>query len=654
MSGRTAAKLLDTPTAIWKTVTKAGGLDLKYHGDMDEDIIRSLLHALGADASKTLDSAISDPSLTVERFVGALLEALNPFSAMLSDLLAMFERAGATRTDHSLQIDFDFGNAPKLSFDLRQFRDWIEKVERVRELVRVRRWSSSDLWDLAGALRSSDNSRMDTRAERWTFEYSELQRWPEFDLPLPVSGDATLDEALAKCFNVWSMVVRETSKFGRDRRELHERARSVDESRDEGEGNWSLRFLANMDSNLWAGSVASGMHRAALKARSLPEADRRAFIDPRIQNIEELFARVPSMTIEEENIRRVLVEFLNLPIWQQRHELYSAWIITLIADALSDRELRFHLDNGLLSFSFGGSHIATADSTMPRLHVWTELRSPLQEPSRLSRRKSIQPDYTLVTDPMTSLNSAVVVVECKQYRRFSKKNFSHAVIDYAAGRPNAQIVLAAYGPVRDDFLKSLSPDVADRITLLGHLRPGDADTRERFRRAVRSAITNRLPASETEIPRIAVAQTDADALKSVKLSWRATPRDLDLFLGIWHGEEWAHICCGSHGNTAAFPWAQLDRDVRSGFGPETITVAKLLEATYRCSVRNFSHETPLAGSGAEIVIVQRDSEIRLICPRAGSGTFWHVFDFDARAQRLIIVNAIIEVEPTKAFPNPSH
>jgi len=175
---------------------------------------------------------------------------------------------------------------------------------------------------------------------------------------------------------------------------------------------------------------------------------------------------------------------------------------------------------------------------MPHLHVWTELRSPLAEPSALSGRKNIQPDYTLVADPITSPNSAVVVVECKQYRRFSKGNFSKAVIDYAAGRPNAQIVLAAYGPVRSDFLTELAPEVANRITLLGHLRPGDAATRAQFRETLRDAIMRRFPFSERPAAsRLPIADSGTAALKSVKLSWRATPRDLDLHLGclVWPG-----------------------------------------------------------------------------------------------------------------------
>src|SRR5947199_10791827 len=104
MPARSAAiqtKLLDTPASIWRALTKRGGLDLDYHNDMDEDVVRSLLLALGVSPAIKLTEALRDPDLTVEEFMRALLEALNPFSAMLTDLLAMFERAGARRADHS-------------------------------------------------------------------------------------------------------------------------------------------------------------------------------------------------------------------------------------------------------------------------------------------------------------------------------------------------------------------------------------------------------------------------------------------------------------------------------------------------------------------------------------------------------------------------
>jgi len=643
-------ELLDTPAAIWKAFTARGGLDLKYHNDMDEDIVRTFLRASGSPPPPTLEAALRDPDLTVEDFMGRLLEALNPFSRMLSDLLAMFEQAGARRTDHSLRIDFDFGNAPKLSFDLRQFRDWLETVKRVRELVGVRRWSLDALWTLNSLLGTDSNRKQQTdAAEPWLFEYRERRRWPDFQLPRPVSGDTVLDETLRKCFKVWETVVRESSRFGPSRDELRERGARNEEPAEQEDG-WTANFLVHLDLDNWAGFVAASMHNLALMARSLPEAERRRIIDERVRPIEELFARVPTTTVEEENVRRMLVEFLNLPIWQRRHELYSAWVVTLIADALAGRDLHFHLDNGLLSFSFGGSHLATAQAMYPRLHVWAELRSPLTEPSPLSGRRHIQPDYTLVTDPITSPGSAVAVVECKQYRRFSKRNFSHAVVDYAEGRPNAQIVLAAYGPVRDDFLAELLPETAARITLIGGLRPTNSPARDAFRATLQNALAKRYASVAEEppsVPSVPISRRTDVPLMSVRLSWSAKPRDLDLHLGVWYGGCWTTVNFRSSGNVSEFPWAALDHDVQRGFGPEMITIAKLLDGTYRCYVNDFSGDAPLVGCGAEVAISYHGSEMRVTCPRAGSGRFWHVFDYFVEPDRFVVVNTIVEGSPVE-------
>lgn len=640
--------LLATPREVWETVKTHGGLDLEFHDAMDEDVVWSLVRALGGSGTEAIDDVVNAPSLTVERFVGALLEALNPFSAMMSDLLTLFEEARAKRTDSSLQVEFDFEHTPKLSFDLRQFRDWIERVQKVRELIRVPQWSYESLWSLSGVVRSNTRNDVTPDANPWLHEYFEERRWPEIELPCPSSSDPAFDATLRKVHQVWATVVRETKKFGSDRDDIHRRAFAVRANGEGVEDSWSIRFVGRVDHDGWAGSFAAGMHEKARHARNLPEAERRAFVDPIVAAVEDVFARVPSSVSERDTLQKVLIEFLNLPIWQRRHELYSAWVVTVIAEALRDRDLRFHTDDGRLSFSFGGSHLATAEATVPHLHVWAELRSPLETTSELSGRNNIQPDYTLITDPITSAGSAVVVVECKQYRRFSKGNFSKAVIDYAHGRPNAHVVLVNYGPTRDDFLSLLPADEANRISLIGHLRPGRAEERSRFLATVRNALLTRYPAPAGEVapqPRIPIATAHTTALQSIQLAWGLAPVDLDLHLAVWHAGAWTSIDFRETGNTGVFPWASLDTDVRSGMGPETITIAKILATTYRCYVHNYSGDGRLAGSGATIVVRYRDADLRLTPPAPGTGRFWHVFDYIAEDDVLIAVNTIVDAEP---------
>ncbi|HEX6084017.1 MAG TPA: hypothetical protein VF266_05800 [Thermoanaerobaculia bacterium] len=649
------SSLLATPREVWETIKTHGGLDLEFHDAMDEDVVWSLVRALGGSETDAIEDIVNAPSLTVERFVSALLEALNPFSAMMSDLLTLFEKVHAKQTDNSLQVEFDFEHTPKLSFDLRQFRDWIERVQKVRELIRVPQWSYESLWKLSGVVRSSTRGGVTPDADPWLYEYFEERRWPEIELPSPSSGDLVFDATLRKVHEVWTTVVRETKKFGTDRNDIHDRARAVRANGEGAEDAWNIQFVGGVDHDNWAGSFAAGMHEKARHVRNLAEGERRAFVDPIVAAVEGVFAGVPSSIVERDMLQKVLIEFLNLPIWQRRHELYSAWVVTVLAEALRAHDLRFHTDDGRLSFSFGGSHLATAEATVPRLHIWAELRSPLEKTSALSGRNNIQPDYTLITDPITSAGSAVVVVECKQYRRFSKSNFSKAVIDYAHGRPNAHVVLVNYGPTRDDFLSLLPADEANRISLIGHLRPGRAEERSRFLATVRKALLARYPAPAGEVtlqPRIPIATAHAAALQSIQLAWGLAPLDLDLHLALWHAGAWTSIDFRETGNNGVFPWASLDTDVRNGTGPETITIAKVLATTYRCYVHNYSGDGRLAGSGATVDVRYRDADLRLTSPAAGTGRFWHVFDYIAEDDVLIAINAIVDAEPLHAGDAP--
>ncbi|HYR28278.1 MAG TPA: hypothetical protein VEU30_07405, partial [Thermoanaerobaculia bacterium] len=596
-----------------------------------------------AASADDFDRALDEPSLTIERFLGALLQALGPFSRMLSDLLALFERAGARTTDASLRINFDFDNAPPLSFDLRHFRDWLSSLQKVRELVAVREWSPEVLWRLHSALqvpshRSEFPGTAGTPAERWGLEYVREGRFFVPELPPPSSGDGDLDELLGEAFRLWSTVMRATVAIARSRDELRSQARGAGAE----SGAWSARLLDQLHSDAWGASIIGRLYRVADLARDHPTFA----VDAR-DRLRNLFAGIPTVSVERERVLEVLLAFLNLPAWQWRYELYSAWVFTLIAEALEARQLRIHHAGGRLSFSFGGSHLATADQGTPKLHVWAELRSPLAEPSSVSERRAIQPDYTLVADPVTDTGSAVAVVECKQYRKHSKRNFLHAVVDYANGRPNAAIFLASYGPARRDMLDGLPPEMTARIHLFGDLRPHDDARRGEFRDSLRAAIDRwygALPAPRAAT-RIPIATGAPRVLEQVSLSWGASPSDLDLHVAVRHEGRWTEIDFRTRGSRDAFPWAQLDRDATSGYGPETIEFAQVLDATYRCFVVNYSNDTPLADSVAGVRVQHDGTAIAIDVPVKGSGRYWHVFDFDGSTGRLEIANRLSDQRP---------
>jgi hypothetical protein len=186
--------------------------------------------------------------------------------------------------------------------------------------------------------------------------------------------------------------------------------------------------LAQLHSDRWLSQVVNGIRSAA----STPEAGVQ----------EALFAirsALAGLTITAQPVPgrvRKLLDVLSLPLWRQRHALYSAWLLTLIVNGAGRHRLRLLADqDGRLEFSFSGSHIGYVDSDRGRLEIWAELRQPYANPVGKGRKAAVQPDYVLRLSPLTSPKGGQLVVEAKQYLRGKKSNLLNALVDYARRFP---------------------------------------------------------------------------------------------------------------------------------------------------------------------------------------------------------------------------
>jgi hypothetical protein len=81
-----------------------------------------------------------------------------------------------------------------------------------------------------------------------------------------------------------------------------------------------------------------------------------------------------------------------------------------------------------------------------------------------------------------------LVVECKQYKHSSTKNFAAAINDYASVLPTAPVVLANYGPVSPSVLQAVDPSVRPRCLALGGVHPEGVAAQRQFSEAVRKAV----------------------------------------------------------------------------------------------------------------------------------------------------------------------
>ncbi|MBU1658101.1 carboxypeptidase regulatory-like domain-containing protein [bacterium] len=118
----------------------------------------------------------------------------------------------------------------------------------------------------------------------------------------------------------------------------------------------------------------------------------------------------------------------------------------------------------------------------------------------------------------------------------------------------------------------------------------------------------------------------ADQTRSV-LSWGETPRDLDSHLvKKVDGEEQYHIYYGNRNPSSAD--ANLDTDVTSGYGPETVTINNIdANAVYTYYVYNFSggEGSVLPNSGAKVDVYFGDNSRTFYVPNE-EGRYWKVFE----------------------------
>lgn len=116
---------------------------------------------------------------------------------------------------------------------------------------------------------------------------------------------------------------------------------------------------------------------------------------------------------------------------------------------------------------------------------------------------------------------------------------------------------------------------------------------------------------------------------TIRLAWGSSPSDLDSHL---KGPNSTHVYFANPGTLAAQPFAALDVDDVTSFGPEVITVAQLPMGTSEYFVHNFSGTfTPGITNSPARVEMRFGSQIRIFFPTTspaeGANLYWRVFQF---------------------------
>ncbi|MGN7385539.1 carboxypeptidase regulatory-like domain-containing protein [Sporosarcina sp. SAFN-015] len=137
----------------------------------------------------------------------------------------------------------------------------------------------------------------------------------------------------------------------------------------------------------------------------------------------------------------------------------------------------------------------------------------------------------------------------------------------------------------------------------------------------------------------------------VILTWDQYPRDLDLHLwGPGSNDETFHLYWNKINNDSFIRenGASLDRDDRSSYGPETITISEIKDGIYTFQIHDYSNmdygnSKALSLSGAKVAVYFGDSTVpvrEFSVPYDVQGTYWKVFNLIGLTGEIIPVNEI--------------
>ncbi len=135
---------------------------------------------------------------------------------------------------------------------------------------------------------------------------------------------------------------------------------------------------------------------------------------------------------------------------------------------------------------------------------------------------------------------------------------------------------------------------------------------------------------------------------SFVLSWGATPRDLDshLVTPSINGTSY-HVYYSSKGSDTGAPFAKLDVDDTTGYGPETLTIYQIFSGTYKYYVYNFANDANMVGCGAQVKVYGPSGTLIdvVTVPSTGTGRYWNVGTLVGNTWTRI--NTILSTAPTE-------
>lgn len=148
-----------------------------------------------------------------------------------------------------------------------------------------------------------------------------------------------------------------------------------------------------------------------------------------------------------------------------------------------------------------------------------------------------------------------------------------------------------------------------------------------------------------------------DFWMQLTLTWGQDPADLDshIWTPVIEGSSY-HIYYMSRGDSSSAPFADLDVDDVTSYGPEHITIYNEFAGTYTYAVYHYSGTGDITTSEAEVGILLPDGAVQTFTVPDGSASanwWWHVCTIDGTTGEITPIN-LISADPPMPYTVQEH
>lgn len=146
---------------------------------------------------------------------------------------------------------------------------------------------------------------------------------------------------------------------------------------------------------------------------------------------------------------------------------------------------------------------------------------------------------------------------------------------------------------------------------------------------------------------ISLSPTLATGQMRFVLTWGESPSDLDSHLKTPSIEgNTYHVFYSQQGSADSPPYAILDIDDITSYGPETTTIYNLFTGEYHYYIYNYSGSPDIITSGAVVQIFNDNGLLHnLQIPTVGEGLYWDICTVNGATGAVNIINTISSIEP---------